>query len=409
MADLKAEVDPAEVGFDPRRLERVDEHFARYVEDGRLPGWLIVVSRKGKVAHCSAYGHRDKEAGLAVEVDTIWRIASMTKPITSVAAMILYEEGAFELSDPVSAFIPAFSEARVYRSGSAEDPVTEPTAEPVRIWHLLTHTAGLLGPANTGHPVHAMYQAAGFGPGTTPQGKDLAGCCDILAGLPLLFEPGTEWNYSWAHDVLGRVIEVASGQSLDRFMAERIFEPLGMGDTAFWVDRANAERLATPYVRGPDTGTAVRGDDASRSILERPTFLRGGAGLVSTAPDYHRFATMLLRQGELDGVHLLGPRTVRYMMANHLPGRADLECFGRPLFPPPTFKGMGFGLGLGVVDDPVANRVLCSAGAATWGGALSTEFWVDPHEDMVMVFMAQLAPLSRFSRLRQLVYQALFD
>lgn len=254
-----------------------------------------------------------------------------------------------------------------------------------------------------------MYQAAGFGLGASPEGKDLAACCGLLAGLPLLFQPGTEWNYSWATDVLGRVVEVASGQSLDRFMTERIFGPLGMPDTAFWVGETDAPRLATRYVRDPDTGTALRDESASRSILERPTFLSGGGGLVSTAPDYHRFATMLLRRGELDEVRLLGSRTVRYMMANHLPGRADLESFGRPLFPPPTFKGMGFGLGLGVVDEPVANKVLCSTGAVTWGGALSTEFWVDPHEDMVMVFMTQLFPLSRFSRLRQLVYQALID
>jgi CubicO group peptidase (beta-lactamase class C family) len=323
--------------------------------------------------------------------------------------MILYEEGAFALSDPVSALIPAFSETQVYQSGPAEDPVTEPTAEPIRIWHLLTHTAGL-GPANAGHPVEAMYHAAGFGPGPRgPEGVDLAAYCNLLAGLPLLFEPGAEWNYSLATNVLGRVVEVASGQSLDRFMAERIFEPLGMPDTAFWVDGADAERVATRYTRDAESGTLVRDDNAARSILVRPTYMAGAGGLVSTAPDYYRFATMLLRRGELDGVRLLGSRTVDYMMANHLPGRADLESFGRPLLPPKTLQGIGFGLGLGVVDDPVANKVLCSSGAATWGGATTTEFWVDPREEMVMLLFAQVVPFVPFTRLRQLVYQALVD
>src|SRR5438552_9812799 len=246
MADLKIEIDAAEVGFDGGRLQRIDRHFARYVDDGRLPGWLLLVSRGGKIAHLSAYGQRDLEGALPVEIDTIWRIYSMSKPITSVAAMLLYEEGAFELKDPVSTFIPSFAEARVFRGGSALRPVTEPMTEPVRMWHLLTHTSGLTYGFHYAHPVDAMYRAAGFEWGS-PEGLDLAGCCDAWAALPLLFQPGTEWNYGVSTDVLGRVVEVVSGTTLDRFLADRIFGPLGMSETAFAVGEENAARLAALY------------------------------------------------------------------------------------------------------------------------------------------------------------------
>src|SRR5690348_7810214 len=250
MSGLKAEVDPAEVSLDAQRLQRIDEHFARYVDDGRLPGWLVAVSRRGRLAHVSCSGSRDLEAGLPVEPDTLWRIYSMTKPVTSVAAMMLYEEGAFELTDPVSAFIPSFAGVRVYTGGSELRHVTVPATEPVRIWHLLTHTSGLTYGFLRVHPVDAMYRAAGF-EWSGPAGADLAQVCDIWAGLPLLFQPGTEWNYSAATDVLGRVVEVASGQSLDEFFASRIFGPLGMTDTAFYAsDTARLAALYTPAKNG---------------------------------------------------------------------------------------------------------------------------------------------------------------
>src|SRR6266487_4002470 len=225
MTVLKPEVDAAEVGLDRTRLERLDRHFARYVDDGRLPGWLITVTRYGRLAHVSRCGSRDIEAGLEVEPDTLWRIYSMTKPVTSVAAMMLYEEGAFELTDPVSTFIPSFADVRVYAGGSDQRQVTVPVTEPVRIWHLLTHTSGLTYGFLRVHPVDALYRAAGFEWGT-PAGMDLAQACEAWAAFPLLFQPGTEWNYSVATDVLGRVVEVASGQSLDEFFRTRIFEPL---------------------------------------------------------------------------------------------------------------------------------------------------------------------------------------
>src|SRR6266567_7044157 len=305
MTGLKAETDPADVGFDPARLGRVDRHFARYVDDGRLPGWLLTVSRNGRIAHVSGYGLRDIEAGLPVETDTLWRIYSMTKPITSIAAMMLHEEGAFELTDPVSDFIPSFADVRVYAGGSDVRPVLGPAVEPVRIWHLLTHTAGLTYGFHRVHPVDAQYRAAGFEWGT-PRGLDLAQCCDVWAGLPLLFQPGAEWNYSVATDVLGRVVEVASGQRLDEFLSTRIFRPLGMTDTAFWADPTAQQRLAALYRPGQD-GKATRLDALGQAALKQPRMLGGGGGLVSTAADYNRFVQMLLRTdaspaGEYNGV-----------------------------------------------------------------------------------------------------------
>jgi CubicO group peptidase (beta-lactamase class C family) len=411
VADLKVEVEAGEVGFDEGRLARIDRHFARYVDDGRLPGWLVLVSRGGRIVHLSTYGQRDIEAGAPVELDSLFRLYSMTKPITSVAAMMLYEEGAFELKDPVSRFIPSFEDVRVYRSGSALNPATEPAVEPVRVWHLLTHTAGLTYGFHHATPVDAMYRAAGFEWGSPP-GTDLAGCCDVWASLPLLFQPGAEWNYSVATDVLGRIVEVASGRSLDDFLAERIFRPLGMADTAFHVTAAEVERLAALYIPEPGTRRALRMDAMGQAALSPPAFLSGGGGLVSTAADYHRFTQMLLGRGVLDGVRLLGTRTVRYMTRNHLPGDADLETFGRPLFAETSFDGVGFGLGFSVVDDPAKNKVLSSKGEYAWGGAASTAFWVDPAEEVTALFLTQLLPSSTHPirpQLKQLVYQALVD
>jgi CubicO group peptidase (beta-lactamase class C family) len=413
VSELKAEVDPAEVGLDPGRLERISRHFARYVDDGRLAGWLATVSRHGKLAYVSGYGARDREAGLPVETDTLWRIYSMTKPITSVAAMMLQEEGALELTDPVHRFIPSFDGMRVFAGGSDQNPVTIPATEPIRIWHLLTHTSGLTYNFHRSHPVDAMYRAIGFDGVGTPPGVDLARACDLWASLPLLFQPGTEWNYSVSTDVLGRVVEVASGQSLDQFLAERIFGPLGMTDTGFWAADDQGARLAALYGRGAG-GKVGRMDAAGEAFRRRPSMLSGGGGLVSTAADYHRFTQMLLGRpgspaGELDGVRLLSPRTVAYMGLNHLPGGGDLASFGRPLNAESPMRGTGFGLGFAVVLDPATVKVDCSPGELSWGGAASTAFWIDPEEELTVSFFTQLIPSSAYpirSQLRQLVYQA---
>jgi CubicO group peptidase (beta-lactamase class C family) len=345
----------------------------------------------------------------------VWRIYSMTKPVTSVAAMMLYEEGALALTDPVSAFIPSFAGVRVYDGGSDLKQVTVPASEPVRIWHLLTHTAGLTYGFHRVHPVDALYRAAGF-EWSWPPGTDLAQACELWAGFPLLFQPGTEWNYSVATDVLGRVVEVVSGQRLDEFFADRIFRPLGMTDTAFWAGPAAQPRLAVLYRPGPD-GKATSLDALGRAALKEPSLLSGGGGLVSTAADYDRFTQLLLHRpgspaGELDGVRLLSPRTVGYMARNHLPGGLDLENFGRPLFAETPFRGVGFGLGFAVLLDPVLGKVAGSAGEISWGGAATTVFWVDQEADLTVSFFTQLLPSSTYpvrAQLRQLVYQALTD
>jgi CubicO group peptidase (beta-lactamase class C family) len=411
MGDLKIDMEPEELGFDRGRLERLDRHFAAYTDDGRLPGWLIVVARRGHVAYVASRGQRDREAGRPVTEDTLWRLASMSKPVTSVAAMMLYEEGAFELKDPVSRWIPAFADMKVYTSGSSLRPVTRPATEPIRVWHLLTHTAGLTYGFHYTHPVDALYRAAGFEWGNPPA-ADLAACCDLWAAQPLLFDPGQEWNYSVATDVLGRLVEVVSGQTLQEFFRRRIFDPLGMSQTGFWVPAEHADRLAAAYMANPADRAAPPVAIDGSNALSPPAALSGGGGLVGSAGDYFRFAEMLRGGGELDGIRLLSPRTVAYMTANHLPGGADLEEFGRPLFAETTFDGVGFGLGVSVVLDPAKGKVLSSRGEFGWGGAFSTFFFVAPAEEVTAFLFTQLLPSSTHpirSELKQLVYQSLVD
>ncbi|WP_420452761.1 serine hydrolase domain-containing protein [Ilumatobacter sp.] len=410
MSALRPISDPTAVGLDPERLRRIDDHFARYVDDGRLAGWQIAIERHGQLAHHRTHGSRDLAAGADWTDDTIVRLYSMTKPITSVAAMMLHEQGAFQLKDPVSEFIGEFADTPVYRSGSFQAPMLEPQTEPMRIWHLLTHTSGLTYGFHNSHATDAIYRADGFEWGTPP-GLDLAGCCARWAALPLAFQPGTEWNYGVSTDVLGRVVEVASGQSLDVFLRERVLEPLGMVDTGFAVPEDDHGRIAELYHRDRRSGTAVVLPTPGPTA-EPPTMLGGGGGLLGTAADYLRFARMLRGRGELDGVRLLGPRTVDYMTRNHLPGGADLEEYGRPLFAETTFDGVGFGLGFSVVVDAAANRVPSSEGSYSWGGAASTIFWNDPVEDITALFLTQLLPSSTYPirpQLQQLVSQAIID
>ena len=410
MAVLKVEVEPDEVGIDGSRLRRVDTHFRRYVDDGRLAGWTVAVARRGRVAHLSHYGLADVEAQRPVADDTLWRIYSMTKPITSVAALMLVEQGALQLNDPVSRFIPAFADARVYAGGSAANPGTIPATEPVRVWHLLTHTAGLTYGWHHAHAVDEMYRAKGFEFGS-PRGMDLAGACEVWAGIPLLFQPGAEWNYSVATDVLGRVVEVASGQPLDAFFSEHVFGPLGMTDTAFSVSPDDVERLAALYVPNP-AGGLVRNTVMGEAATREPVFLSGGGGLVSTAGDYHRFTQMLARGGELDGARLLGPHTIAYMTRNHLPGGADLHAYGRPLFAESPYRGVGFGLGFSVVVDAAEGKALTHEGEYAWGGLASTAFYVDPAAEVTAMFFTQLMPSSTHPirpQLRTLVNQALVE
>jgi len=408
--------DPAAVGFDADRLGRIDRHFARYVDDGRLPGWQVAVVRHGQLVHHATYGNRLIEraddaapGGAAWTDDTIVRMYSMSKPVTSVAAMMLYEEGAFELRTPISEFIPEFADTPVYQIGPSTKPVTVPQTEPIRMWHLFTHTSGLTYGFHNSGVTDALYRAAGFEWGA-PKDFDLAACCARWAELPLAFQPGDEWLYGVSTDVLGRVVEVVSGQSLDEFFSERILAPLGMTDTAFHVDEAKHDRVAGLCIPHPKTGLAHPMTSPIPSAP--PRYLSGGGGLWGTMADYLRFCSLLLGRGELDGTRLLSSRTVDWMTSNHLPNNADLDEFGRALFAESSFEGVGFGLGFSVTTDPVANKVPSSVGEYAWGGAASTAFWCDPVEDLTVVFLTQLLPSSTHpirSELKQLVYQSLVD
>ena len=411
MSNSIATVDPSEVGFDPARLARIETHFAKYVESGKLPGVHVAVTRGGKLAYETKIGHADVEAKKPIADDTIYRIYSMTKPICAVAAMILWEEGLFELHDQVKWFIPSFADQKVFRSGTLTAPRYEPVSEPMEMWHLFSHTAGMTYGFVYANPVDQMYRNAGFEWGT-PQGKNLAEVIDILAGLPLMFQPGTEWAYSMSIDVLGRVVEVLSGMTLGEFMKKRIFDPLGMNDTGFFCPEDQAHRLAALYVPNPADKKAVRSDVMGAGALHKPVAELGGGGLVSTMSDYVKFAEMLRGGGQLNGVRILGPRTVELMGSNLLPNNADLTAFGRPLFSETTFDGVGFGLGMSVTLDPATAKVPGTPGDFGWGGAASTNFTVDPLEDMTYTIMTQLLPSSTWpirSQLKQLVHQALVD
>jgi len=296
MSQVTSDADARLAGLDPVRLRDLEDFLDRLTEDGRIPGWSVAVSRRSVLAHAASGGYRDTEAALPVEADTIFRVYSMTKPVTAAAALVLYELGLIGLSDPVAEFIPAFRDARVFTGGTAAGPETEPAAQPITLWHLLTHTAGLTYGFHRAHPVDAMYRQAGHEI-EAPPGCSLEDACETWARLPLLFHPGSEWNYSVATDVLGRVVEVVSGKPLGEFCAERIFTPLGMRDTAFTVPAADRGRLAQLYAITPSGGLALAPALASTVTAPgRGHF--GGGGLASTVGDYLRFATMLGNRGD---------------------------------------------------------------------------------------------------------------
>jgi len=405
-SELSVEVDPIDVGLDPVRLTRIDDYLQRYVDEGLLPGWQMIVTRGGKVAHASYAGLADREEQVPVAADSRFRIYSMTKPVTAVAAMMLWEHGAFQLNDPVSDVLESFADLRVYAGGSAAAPSTVPATEPVRMVHLLTHTAGLTYGFFHQHPVDAIYRDQGLD-GSRP--RNLQDLADGLAGVPLLFQPGTEWAYSMASDVLGRVVEVLSGQSLSEFFTTQILKPLGMHDTAFGAGDEPDPRIVRLYALMP--GGLERADQLAAAV-DRPPYPGGGGGLISSAHDYHRFTQMLLRGGELDGHRLLGSRTVAYMTRNHLPGGVDLATYGRALYSESPMHGIGFGLGLSIDLDNAASGRPGSPGTYGWGGMAGTRFWVDPTEELTALFFTQAftaAPLPVREGLRQLVYQALVD
>ena len=404
---MRIDARPEDVGLSTPHLDRITRWMRHWVDSGRLPGLLVAVVRDDRLAWFETHGYRDVENGRAVEPDTIYRIYSMTKPITTVAALMLYEEGRFQLDDPVADFIPAFADTRVFASGDAETFTTVPLERPITVHDLMIHTSGLTYGFQHEHAVDALYRKrriefnANVGP--------LADLVEAAAAQPLVFQPGTQWNYSVSTDVLGRLVEIWSGVPLDTFFAERIFGPLGMHDTGFRAPEGQGHRLASNYVRRTDGGGLALAEPGGGSrFLEPAVTLSGGGGLVSTAADYLRFMRMLRGRGVLEGTRVLGRKSVELMTMNHLPG--DLVDMGRPRFAEMPFAGVGFGLGVSVLLDPAKARILGSPGEYAWGGMASTTFWIDPAEDLMVLLLTQLMPSSAYPirrELRVLTYQAL--
>ncbi len=400
---------PEDLGISADRLARLDAVLHRYVDQQKIPGVQTLVSRRGELVHRDCYGFRDIEGDAKVEPDTLYRIYSMTKPVTSVALMMLYEEGHFLMENAVGRWIPELADLRVWTGGTAEAPETKALDAPLTVHHVLTHTSGLTYGFQLAHPVDALYREQDLGNFTQPD-YDLAECMARLGKIPLQFEPGTSWNYSMSTDVCGRLVEVMSGQSLDEFFRTRIFEPLGMVDTGFVAPEADVDRCSTLYAFAPGKGMVTMAP--ARSMTVPSPMLSGGGGLVSSADDYLRFCHLLVGGGELDGVRLLSPRTLRFMTANHLPGGRLLNDMGQTTFSEVAMAGTGFGLGFSVLVDPAASQSLGSAGQYAWGGAASTAFWIDPAEELAVVFMTQLLPSNTYPLRRHLqagVYQALLD
>lgn len=406
MTRIEVTADPADLGFDPARLARIDRRLGRYVDEGRMAGWQVVVSRRGQVAYTSSYGRRDVAANRPIEPDTLYRIYSMTKPVTAVAAMILVEQGELLLTDPISKWLPEFAQPRVYLGGSDLAPSTRPATEPIRLWHLLTHTAGLAYGFLRGHPVSMMYLNAGLNElGGT--GATLAQLSERWAELPLMFEPGSEWQYSVALDVLGRLVEVVAGQPFDAFVQQHVLDPLGMSETFFTVPESLRDRVAELYLATPE-GFRSAGPMAEGAFTAG--WPSGGAGLTSSPYDYWRFTQLLAGGGAFDGVRLLAPGTVRLMTSNFLPGNADLASFGRPLFAESPMNGVGFGLSMSVTIDVAKAAMAASVGDFGWGGLASTSFTVDPALELTYELYTQLVPSSTLPLrplLRQLVHQAI--
>jgi CubicO group peptidase (beta-lactamase class C family) len=407
-----AQCRPEDVGLSGERLARIDEHLKRrYLEPQKIPGALTLVARRGQVAYCSPVGMMDLERSTPMSEDTIFRIYSMSKPITSVALMMLYEHGHFQLDDPVHRFIPSWRDLAVYQAGNSYSAWgTTPVERPMTIRDLLTHMSGLTYGFMERTNVDAAYRRLKVG--READGGTLQGMVDKLANLPLEFSPGTRWNYSVSTDVCGHLVEVISGQRFDRYLRENIFEPLGMVDTGFTVPEESLGRFAACYRRGRDRSLRLEDDPATSIYTKEATFFSGGGGLVSTAADYLRFCTALANGGELDGTRLLGRKTLELMTQNHLPGGCDLSEMASGAFSETRYDGVGFGLGFSVTMDPAKAQVVGSPGEFAWGGAASTAFWIDPAEELVVIFMTQFMPSATFNfrgQLKQLIYGAIID
>jgi CubicO group peptidase (beta-lactamase class C family) len=413
---------PESVGMSKAALDRVEAHLkSRYIDAGRFPGTQLLVYRRGKVVHSASQGFADLERKVPVRDDTIFRIYSMTKPITSVAFMMLFEEGRVALEEPVHKYIPEWKNLGVFVAGNAPAFITRPPSRPMQIVDLLRHTSGLTYGFQQRSNVDAAYRAAKIG--EVEKAGTLDSMIADLAKIPLEFSPGEAWNYSVSTDVLGYLIGKISGMPFEQFLKERIFAPLGMSDTDFHVPADKAHRFAACYSADPPgqltfgaverkAGLTLQDDPKTSSFLSPPSLISGGGGLCSTTADYLTFCRALLNGGEVGGVRLLGPKTLQLMTANHLPGGADLPALSRSLFSESTYNGVGFGLGFGVTMDPAKTLIPGSAGEHYWGGAAATAFWVDPAEELITIFMTQVLPSSATPirrELRTMVYAAITE
>jgi CubicO group peptidase (beta-lactamase class C family) len=399
---------PEDTGLDSKRLSRISQWMRLQTDQKRTGGIITMVSRRGQTAFLDMCGHADVERGKPMAKDTLFRIYSMTKPLTSVAIMMLYEEGRFQLDDPITRFIPAFKNQRVFTGASRGKIETTPATRDITFRDLLTHTSGLTYGFMESTAIDAMYRKLGVDFQT--QETTLKEIVEKAASLPLIAQPGTRWNYSIATDVLGYLVEVVSGEPFEKFLIERVTRPLKMVDTDFYVPEAKHSRLAANYAPDGKGGLALIDDPAKSRYLRPRTVNSGGGGLVSTIGDYARFCQFMLNKGHLDGVRLLGRKTVELMTSNHLPG--DMASMGAARFSETTYEGNGFGLGFAVMMDPARNQIVGTPGEFQWGGAASTSFWIDPAEEMFVVFLTQLMPSSTYPfrrELRVLSYQSVID
>ena len=406
MSSLKV-VSPDSVGLDSKVMGNIRDYLKeQYVEPGKYVGTLTLVARKGEIAYLDALGFMDRENKKAMQEDAIFSIYSMSKPITSIALMQLYEKSLFRLDDPIHWHIPSWRNLRVYESGLYPNFLTSRPNRHMTIRDLLSHMSGLTYDFMLRTNVDAAYrktklQATG----------DLQAMIDTLAQLPLEFSPGEQWNYSVSTDVCGYLVEHFSGMKLDKYFQKHIFDPLGMEDTGFSCAKEKVDRLASLYEQHPKKGPVlVDPGGAKTARVKKRKMLSGGGGLLSTMSDYYRFCSMLLNQGELDGTRIIGRKTLAMMASNHLPDNKDLTEMSQSAFSETTYQGVGFGLGFSVILDPVKTQSLTDVGEYGWGGAASTVFWVNPKEEMVVIFLTQLLPSSTYQvrrELRSLVYSSL--
>ncbi|OXE37090.1 MAG: serine hydrolase [Phenylobacterium zucineum] len=402
-------------GLDAARLERITDHINRnYIEPQKIAGCQIAVARHGHMAYMRSFGRMDIERGKAMADDTIFRIYSMTKPITSVALMTLYEKGYFQLNDPVSRYVPSWKNHRVWVSGEGDDMVTEKPNRPVSFRDVLCHTAGLtygggLPGVGIQHPIDHVYRNLKIR--SAGSQDTMMEFMDKLGQVPLRYHPGERWMYSLATDVCGALVEIISGKPFAQYLQDEIFDPLRMVDTGFFVAPEKVGRFAANYQRGPNKSLKLIDDPATSSFISDPGFKSGGGGLTGTTADYMRFCEMLRRGGELDGVRILGPRTLEMMHMNHLKDGKDLTQLALGTFSETANEGVGFGLGFASTIGMVETGAL-GVGDYYWGGAASTIFLVDPKEDLTMVFMTQLMPSGTFNfrgQLKSLIYSAITE